>query len=292
MNQQFQPPQGHRILLESTYDIRAMARSALAKKWVPAAIACFVVSFLVSFPAGLLDGLLGKTYDLMDIPAYRDAFANLNIDLSDVDLTFKVSPLSGIYTLLVSGPLIYGLAMVFMRNFRTGDLRPFESLNGFQAFGRSILLLLFMSLFIFLWAMIPIAGAVLAIIAAVRYSMSFMLAVDYQNVSVPNLVKMSKHMMQGNKGKYFLLQLSFIGWYILAGIATAVIVGIFGLVSDSWFSILIANTIGSFAVAFVTAYNQSADVAFYDLLNGRVPGKVVWQEGPAWQNQDWQNPQQ
>lgn len=288
MNQQgFDPYGGNRILLEDTYDIRAMARAALSKFWVPAALACFLAAVITSVPATIFDNLLGRTIDLSTVEPYKTLFENADLAGKGISLTFKVSPLSGVWTVLVTGPLTIGLMMVFMRLFRTGAIRPEETLNGFKTFGRAVLLFLFITLFLFLWALIPLAGIVLCIIAAIKYSMAFMIAVDYPNLSVSECVNVSKRMMKGNKGKFFLLQLSFIGWYILAGIVGGIAVAIFGLASDFWLVTLFAGLISSAATSVVSAYVNTANVVFYDMLNGRVPAKVVWQDGPSWQQQSY-----
>ncbi|HEY8444131.1 MAG TPA: DUF975 family protein [Clostridia bacterium] len=56
-------------------------------------------------------------------------------------------------------------------------------------------------------------------IKAYAYAMTPYIAVEYPELSPADCIKMSNDMMKGNKGRLFLLDLSFIGWFLL-GIAT------------------------------------------------------------------------
>ena len=68
-----------------------------------------------------------------------------------------------------------------------------------------------MTLFICLWSLLFIIPG---IIAAIAYSMTMFIIADEEEDAY-NSIKKSKEMMKGYKGKYFLLQLSVIGWIIL-----------------------------------------------------------------------------
>jgi len=61
-----------------------------------------------------------------------------------------------------------------------------------------------------------IAAFVYLFIVSLSYSLSYFIAYDNENMSGKEAVEESKKMMKGNRGKYVLLQLSFIGWAILS----------------------------------------------------------------------------
>jgi uncharacterized membrane protein len=53
------------------------------------------------------------------------------------------------------------------------------------------------------------------IIAAFRYSMAFYILKDHPEISPMEAIRRSKEMMVGQKWRYFVLNLSFIGWALL-----------------------------------------------------------------------------
>lgn len=62
---------------------------------------------------------------------------------------------------------------------------------------------------------LAVCAAIIYIITA-RYSMAFLILNDNQNFAVMESIEASKTMMEGHKVRYFLLNISFIGWDILS----------------------------------------------------------------------------
>jgi len=141
-----------------------------------------------------------------------------------------------------------------------------------------LLMFLWTLLLTFLWALIPIAGPVLAVIAAFRYSQCYLIAQDHPELSPIDCVKESARIMKGNKMKYFCLNLSFIGWFLLAGLAGGVVGSIFTLISDSWVLGVLSSIISTAAQSPAWAYNYTARIGFYDMLTGKIPGDVYIQQ--------------
>ena len=88
-------------------------------------------------------------------------------------------------------------------------------LDGFSLAGKLILLALLEGLFIFLWSLLLVIPG---IIAAYRYRMAKFLLLDHPEMGVMEAISTSKQMMAGHKGECFVLDLSFIGWWLLAAI--------------------------------------------------------------------------
>ncbi len=80
----------------------------------------------------------------------------------------------------------------------------------------------------------------------------------------------SKAMMKGNKAKYFLLELSFIGWAILAGIPAGIIESIGSTVSTNSFIIALFGILGSLFTAPLIVYIYSTVAGFYEILAGHL----------------------
>ena len=118
-----------------------------------------------------------------------------------------------IITFLIVGPLTYGFAEYFMKIKRKEPAALENLFDGFKRFIPSFLVCLLVGLFTILWALLLIVPG---IIASISYSQSYYILVDDPNISAMDAIKKSKEMMQGYKGQYFWLALSFIGWAILA----------------------------------------------------------------------------
>lgn len=119
----------------------------------------------------------------------------------------------GIGELIVIGPFETGVALIFLKlcyRERTdvGDLfQPFQNfVNTFFAGFLS-------QLFIFLWSLLLIVPG---IIKGLAYSQVFYLMNDHPEYTGKEAINASQEMMKGHKGELFLLQLSFIGWFLLS----------------------------------------------------------------------------
>ena len=82
-------------------------------------------------------------------------------------------------------------------------------------------------------------------IKSLFYVLVYQVAYDNPNLSSKEVVEESERLMTGNRGKYFVLQLSFIGWAILACLALGI--GMFWL----------------------TPYITVATICFYEALSGK-----------------------
>ena len=85
----------------------------------------------------------------------------------------------------------------------------------FNDFGRDLLANLLQGIFIFLWSLLFIIPGIMK---AYAYALvPYLLADDnYHDMGVRDLLKMSEEMMSGHRADLFWLQLSYIGWHILA----------------------------------------------------------------------------
>lgn len=124
---------------------------------------------------------------------------------------------TGIGTIIVSGPLAYGASYCFLKQARDGETMSINDMfKGFTTdFGKTFLLGLMTSLFTILWSFLFVIPG---IIAAYSYSMAFYISIDNPNLGWNDCIKASKKMMAGHKMELFILDLSFIGWYIVGGL--------------------------------------------------------------------------
>ena len=88
-----------------------------------------------------------------------------------------------------------------------------EIFDIFSIFFKAFALIFMMGVFILLWSCLFIIPG---IIAAYRYSFAPYILLDYPQKSVMQCIRESKEMTRGYKRQLFVLDLSFIGWLIMA----------------------------------------------------------------------------
>lgn len=101
--------------------------------------------------------------------------------------------------------------------------------------------------------------AVLVTIKMMLYVLSYYIAVSNENLTPKEAVLESERLMRGNRGRYFCLVLSFIGWSFLAGLAS-------GIVSISGITIL-SSIVAEVGVILLTPYMTFSIIAFYQELS-------------------------
>ena len=202
-------------------EIRREARKALKGNWGKAL--CIILAYtLISFVIGFVEGLAGEGTILYNI-------------------------ISIVYAIL-SIPLSFGLIISFIKLQRGENPKAFGFIkDGFSRFGKSwgiwfhtflrmllpivcmgFALILLIALFIYnamssisswliiLSVVLYIATLVYVISRSFLYILAYYIGYDKPELSSKECVKRSAKLMKGNRGNYFLLQLSFIGWGILS----------------------------------------------------------------------------
>ena len=95
-----------------------------------------------------------------------------------------------------------------------GEEARFEDLfSGFDIFGNAFVLNLLIALKVFSWSLLFVIPG---IVAAYRYSMATYIMAENPNMQATEAIERSKALMDGRKGDLFCLDLSFIGWALLA----------------------------------------------------------------------------
>ena len=145
--------------------------------------------------------------------------------------------------LLIINPLSVGCRYFFAHNAREkaplGDLA-----EGFESgYGRVVKTMFLKDLFLFFWTLLLIIPG---IIKSYSYRMVPYILADQPDLGGTAAIRRSREMMKGNKWRTFVLDLSFILWWIL--------------------SIL---TLGILGVFYVNPYYQSANGALYQALKAK-----------------------
>ena len=189
------------IITDPSSNLRALGRNALAGKWQSAIIAVIVYTLCVQLPPAILNTLFGV--DMGELYSMNMGYS-YNVGVDSYSTVYNsmpaYSPLSGIYSLLVTGAMDLGLTLFFLAMFRRQIVGIGDVFLGFERYGKALGLFLFQGLFILLWSLLFIVPG---IIAAIRYSQAFFILADDPNKGIRQCMDESKMMMRGNKAKYF-----------------------------------------------------------------------------------------
>lgn len=118
-------------------------------------------------------------------------------------------------TVLAAGFTLYCMAV------RRGERAEYLTLfDGFSFVGKLIVLDLLTSLFIFLWSLLFVIPG---IIAAYRYRFAKFNLYENPGIGVMEALDMSKRQTLGYKWQLFMLDLSYFGWVLLAGLPSAIL---------------------------------------------------------------------
>lgn len=147
----------------------------------------------------------------------------------------------GIAVFFLMPPLTVGFAYFSLRLYRGETCEITDMLTtGFRDYIKSLVGILWMYLFTFLWSLLLIVPG---IVKAIAYSMTPYILAERDDISAQDALKESMDMTYGHKMDIFVMMLSFIGWWLLS-----------------------ALTFGILAVVFVGPYTATSMAGIYEEL--------------------------
>lgn len=164
--------------------------------------------------------------------------------------SFILGPVSWILTLLISGPISYTWAVVFLGITNKSRLPLFDDLLvGFKGdnFLRNFIAYLRYAIFTFLWSLLFVIPG---IIKSIAYSQMFYFLAEDDEMDAAEAQSKSMEVMEGHKWEYFMLLLSFIPWYLLGMIT-------FGI-AFIWVVPYINTTMAEFHVRLTGGHKDSS----------------------------------
>lgn len=181
--------------------LRKCARENLKGMW-PLAIAVAAAAYLLgSIGIGFLPNMEWITewtiYEVED----------LRITLSDGAL--------GLCAFILGGTLELGYCQFLLKQHDKKNPEFSDLFSQFDRFGTGFAQHFLRSLYTFLWALLFIIPG---IVKGYAYAMTPYILTDHPEMTASQAIGQSKQMMDGHKGELFILELTFIGWSILAGL--------------------------------------------------------------------------
>ena len=226
-------------------DFRSMARAVLKGKWITAIVITLLASFLgamvsadtmVKFEFESETGVVVRIFEEYSYTILENG--GLAAILAVVALIW------GIIILVIGGAMTLGYCQFHQNLVRKQEAEVRTLFAHKDKLWHGFCINFWQLLYIFLWT---ICFVIPGIMAAYSYAMAHYIANDHPEMTAREAIAVSKEMMKGNRWRLFCLEISFIGWELLAALTLG---------------------IGSFAVV---PYMESARAFFYqDLLNSGI----------------------
>ncbi len=174
-------------------------------------IALALVMYLLS------SRLLGVNYTETGLELYRQYLESGNFEYAVAVAARMAPPFYAILLSWLTDLLVYlvglGFIIFLLNTIRRVGACCGNLLDAFPLFFKVIVLELLKYIFTFLWSLLLIVPG---IIASYRYRQAVYILLDHPEKSPLQCIRESKAMMAGHKGELFVMDLSFIGWNILA----------------------------------------------------------------------------
>ena len=279
------------IVREPASKIREIARDALRGYWKPMFIATLIYFVLTNVVSAVLSLIF--SVDMTEI------YNNAGITIKE-GMSTSLDCGGGLYSFIVGGPFLLGFTILLLTFFRTRKVDNSLNFEGFSFFTKAFLLQFLIGIKVFLWSLLFVIPG---IIAYYRYSQAFYVLADNPDYTVRQCIEESKRLMYGNKAKKFGLDISFIGWAIVAALPGGILNAI---LPDSFVAAIIVSIITYLGSIILYEYLFTAETAFYELATERlvvmIPGQQAqdfqqdpnaqgWQAQPNqqnYQNAEWQ----
>lgn len=127
-------------------------------------------------------------------------------------LTSLLPFIGSILLLVIGGPLALGGAIYSLQFSKNKNPNVSTVFNGFNNFGNAFGVYFLMGIIVLAFTLLLIIPG---IIRAIAYSQTMFILAKNPNIAPLDALKKSREMMEGHKMDYFILNLSFIGWYFL-----------------------------------------------------------------------------
>lgn len=220
-------------------DFRARAREILAGKWG--------MAILVTLIAGIFGGLVAGSPFEFNLNLDENGLSHIPETLRDIALVYlsvaaSIGGVLAVLQFIVGGVVKLGYCQYLLKlhDGQEGELK--DLFSQFSRFAEGFVLSLLTAIYTFLWTLLFIIPG---IVAAYKYSMAPFILLENPGMKPDEAITASKELMDGNKGRLFCLDLSFIGWELLCG-----------------FTLGIGNL-------WLNPYKNAAHAAFYRSLSPR-----------------------
>lgn len=192
-------------------DYRRIARERLQCNWPlaigAAAVACILgglltgTSFIPQFNFRIEGQDISNIGDLLNLLSARSVSA------------FGLGSVLGLVQFLIGGVIELGFAVFLLKQHNREALDFQDLFSQFHRFGQGFAQKFLRGLYVALWSLLFVIPG---IIKSYAYAMTPFIMAENPDMSANDAITLSVQLMDGHKGDLFLLDLTFIGWSLLA----------------------------------------------------------------------------
>lgn len=166
------------------------------------------------------------------------------IIISLINSAAAAVPIVGCVAIFIVGGTLYTSTASIYLNLSKGHKPEIDDLQiGMKQWKESSLLFFLITLYLTLWSLLFIIPA---IIKCLSYSQAYYILADNPGMTASEALTESRRIMDGHKWEFFVLNLSFIGWHLLA-----------------------LCTLGLLYI-YITPYMNATFATYYNNIKGRV----------------------
>lgn len=194
-------------------DYRRIARERLQGNWPLAiglaAVACILgglvtgTSFVPQFNIRIEGQDISSLQDLLNLFSVRDISA------------FGLGSALGLAQFIIGGVIELGFATYLLKQHNKANFELHDLFSQFDHFGQGFAQRFLRGLYVTLWSLLFVIPG---IVKGYAYAMTPFIMAENPEMSANDAITASRELMDGHKGDLFILDLSFIGWGILAAI--------------------------------------------------------------------------
>ena len=126
-----------------------------------------------------------------------------------------LTSLLGFASFILGGVIQLGYSKFLLKQYYGQNLEFNDLFSEFDRFGTGFAQAFLRGLYITLWSLLLIVPG---IVASYRYAMTPFILIDHPEMTASQAIACSKAMMNGHKGELFYLDLTFLGWGLLAAL--------------------------------------------------------------------------
>lgn len=182
--------------------------------WLVSAVPTFISSWATGASSIVYSGFSGNYYDPYSYSYSVSPWAVLG----SISIFSYLIPLAA--SILLAWPLEVSVDGMFLKFLRNQNPPATSVFDAFQYYGSAVLGMLWRYLFTFLWSLLFLIPG---IVKAYSYQMMTYIIAENPNIGYRQAMKLSMRMTDGYKMQLFVLDLSFIGWTILASFTLGIL---------------------------------------------------------------------
>ena len=194
-------------------DYRRIARENLRGNWPLSIGVCAIACILGGMSVGgSFIPEFSFRVDGQDISNINDL---LNLITPAAFSAFGLGSLLALTSLIIGGTIELGFAQYLLKQYNHANFELHDLFSRFDRFGQGFAQKFLRGLYTILWSFLFIIPG---IVKSYAYAMTPFIMAENPEMSASEAITASKELMDGHKGELFTLDLTFIGWGLLAAL--------------------------------------------------------------------------